>query len=55
MKKDINHKAILTVYGLDTMNKKEIAKLQQWLGRTSISIGFDSKKYSKTARFRLMK
>ena len=48
-----DYKAILTVYGLDTMDKGEIEKIQNWLKSTAISIR--KEQYAKVARFRLMK
>jgi hypothetical protein len=51
--KQRNYKALLTIYGLDTMNHKDIVRLESWLIKITKSIG--NEQYAKVARFRLMK
>lgn len=53
MKKTRLHTAILTIYDLNTMPKKEVARIKKWLVRTAKQL--DKEEYANTARFRLMK
>ena len=50
--KQRNYKALLTVYGLDKMNHKDIAQLESWLIKITKSLG--EEQYARIARFRLM-
>lgn len=47
------YKALLTVYGLDTMTTPEIVAMREWLKTIIKNIG--KEQYAKIARFRLMK
>lgn len=54
--KTIKHKAILTIYNLPTLNKKELNRLLEWLAQTHDELAnTDIKKYSKRYTLRLMK
>lgn len=53
MKIEKDYTALLTIYGLDKMDRRNLKRIKNWLEKVSKSL--DTEAYHKVARFRLMK